>query len=238
VGQAPSTERSRLGRTVRAVRRQQGLTQHDVAVRAYVSQQTVSRLERGYVDGMRLRVLRSVVESLGADLAVELRTADQPALRDSKQAALQTWMASQLRAWGWDVAAEVSFNHYGDRGRIDVAAFHRLHRLLVVVEVKSRIDDVQDVLGRLDVKTRLGGTIARERRWEPSRWLPALIVADGRTARRRIADHATLFERFAVRSRAALRWLRHPVDPLPSGLLLFVTLPITRAESRSRSEQP
>jgi len=208
------------------------MSQRDVAARAAVSQQTVSRVERGHADRMRLRVLRAVVDAVGATLAIEVRVAGERALRDQQHAQVQSWLAARLRRLGWLVEAEVSFNHYGDRGRVDLAAHHPSHGVLLIVEVKSRIDDVQDVIGRLDVKARVGNVIARERGWPVSRIVPALVIADGRTARRRVVDHAALFSRFAVRSRAAWAWVRRPEGPVPSGHLLFVTPPSTLGVSR------
>lgn len=42
----------------------------------------------------------------------------------------------------------MSFNHYGDRGRYDILAFHPPTGILLVVEVKTGIGDVQATLGR------------------------------------------------------------------------------------------
>ena len=61
---------------------------------------------------------------------------------------------------GWSVRPEVSFNHYGDRGRVDLLAFHAASGVALVIEVKGSIGDLQDALGRLDVKLRLGRSLA------------------------------------------------------------------------------
>jgi hypothetical protein len=49
---------------------------------------------------------------------------------DEQHAEVQNWVGGFLAAHGWDVAVEVSFNHFGDRGRIDVLAFHASTRSL------------------------------------------------------------------------------------------------------------
>lgn len=36
---------------------------------------------------------------------------------------------------------------------------------LVIVEVKTQLLDLQDLFGKLDVKTRLAATIAKQRGW-------------------------------------------------------------------------
>ena len=62
----------------------------------------------------------------------------------------------RLRALGWDVAVEVSFSRFGERGSIDVLAFHPARRALLVTEVKSVTPDMQAMLAGLDRKARLG----------------------------------------------------------------------------------
>ena len=71
---------------------------------------------------------------------------------------------------------ETSFNHYGDRGRIDVMAFHSPLRILLVIEIKTRIQDVQDTLGRLDIKKRIAPILARDRGWDVAAIVPAFVV--------------------------------------------------------------
>lgn len=92
--------------------------------------------------------------------------------------------------------------------------------------LKSAVGDVQQTLGRIDVKVRLGRSLAASAGWPGVRGvLPALIVTESRTARRVIASHPTLFARFSMKGRSAMAWLRHPSLPPPPGLLWFVALP-------------
>jgi hypothetical protein len=120
---------------------------------------------------------------------------------------------------------EVSFNVYGDRGRVDVLAYHPVLRILLIVEIKTRMTDAQEVLGRLDVKRRTGPEIARERGWQVAATLPMLLVTESSTARRRLAAHAALFASLSLRARAAMAWLRHPRSPAPTGILVLVSPP-------------
>ena len=43
---------------------------------------------------------------------------------------------------GWDVATEVSFNVRGERGSIDILAFHQATGSLLVIEIKSVVPDL------------------------------------------------------------------------------------------------
>lgn len=159
-------------------------------------------------------------------------------LADGAHAALQRSVAEALGAWGWHVQVEVSFNHYGDRGRVDVLAFHAAGRHLAVVEVKTGFGDLQDTLGRLDVKARLGRTIARDLGWiAGGATVPVLVVAESRTARRVVVRHAALFARYSIRGRAAAAWLRTPLPPVPSGLLWFLNSSDSRQATITRGRR-
>jgi hypothetical protein len=136
------------------------------------------------------------------------------------------------------VEVEVSFNHYGDRGRVDVLAFDPVSRALLVVEVKSAFGDLQDTLGRLDVKTRIGRTIAAQVGWtDPTAVVPMIVIGESRTARRIVLNHAALFARYGVRGRSCVAWLRAPRPPVPSGLLWFLKSADSRQATAMRGQR-
>lgn len=155
-------------------------------------------------------------------------------LRDADHSSTAEAVSRLLAARGWHVVPEASFNRYGDRGRIDLLAFHPATCIVLVIEIKTVIVDVQDLLGSLDVKVRVGAGVARTHGWEPADVAPALIVADSRTNRRRVAAHERLFARLDLRGAAALRWLRGPT-PSAGGLLLFRTLPNRNTSDRRQA---
>lgn len=63
--------------------------------------------------------------------------------------------------------------------------------------------DVQDILGRLDVKRRLGSTVAAQRGWSASATVPMLVFREDSTTRRRLSAHESLFAHLTVRGRSA-----------------------------------
>jgi hypothetical protein len=67
---------------------------------------------------------------------------------------------------GWSVVAEVSFAIYGERGVVDLLAWHEATDSLVVIELKTAIVDIDEILGTLDRKRRLAVRIAAERGWK------------------------------------------------------------------------
>ncbi len=169
------------------------------------------------------RILRAL------DATVELYVGwgghgDLDRLLDADHASVVTaWAEAHLRA-GWDIWPEASYSVYGERGRIDLLAFHPTTGTLEVAECKTGIWDLQDLLGRLDAKVRLAPKVSAERGWPVRSVVPALVVADGRTARRRVEQYAALFGRFDARGWAAKAWVRDPTRAA-AGVLAFVKLP-------------
>jgi transcriptional regulator with XRE-family HTH domain len=220
--------RSNLPRAVRHLRRHRGWRQQDLAEHAGTSRHVVSRVERGLIGRVSLGRIEAIADALGASVDITIRWEGErlDRLIDRNHAATQELAAASLRSRGWQTAVEVSFNHYGDRGRVDVLAYHQPTACVLVGEVKSAIGDVQDTLGRIDVKVRLARSLAENAGWSTVRGvLPALIVTESRTSRRVITAHPTLFARFSVTGRSAHAWLRNPALPPPAGLLWFVALP-------------
>lgn len=215
-----------LGRVVRALRRRRGWRQADCAARASVHRSTWSELERGHLEGMTLGGLRRclAVLEIRLDLTPRWRGADIARLLDATHASLQAAWKRRLERWGWTVWVEFSFNHYGDRGRIDLLAWHPVHRILLIGEVKTEVDDVQALLGGLDTKCRVALAVARRLGiGSVLAVVPFLVLADGSTNRDRLKRLAPLFSRFTIRGRAAMTWLRRP-GLIPAGLLALTDL--------------
>ena len=211
-----------LGRALRALRLREGLRQADVAKRAGVTQQLVSRIELGRAPDVTLATLRKVVGAAGADYVghVTWRGGALDRLLDEGHADVVGSVMTLLRRRGWTVFSEVTFSQWGERGSIDVLAWHPATRMLLVVEVKTEITSAEETLRRLDVKVRLAPRIGEERFGaKPRSVARMLVVADRSTNRRRVARLAPLLDSaFPVRGTALRDWLRHPAAPI-AGLL-------------------
>lgn len=223
-----------LGRRFRALRHRLGLRQSDVGEAAGLSQDTVSRVERGLLELVSLPALRRVAVAMGGELRIELwfRGAELDRLIDEGHAALVGAVAARLVALGWELRPEVSFAVYGERGSIDLAAWHPASGTLLVIEVKTELASIEETLRRLDVKVRLSAAIVRERfGWEPRRVARLIVLPDGTTARAQVRRHDDVLRAaFPVRGPRLRAWLRTPVGSVAG--LAFV--PFTRGARGSR----
>ncbi|HEX5578795.1 MAG TPA: helix-turn-helix domain-containing protein [Candidatus Limnocylindria bacterium] len=146
-----------LGAAIRALRHRRGWRQVDLALRAKVSRALLRAIEAGRLDRVSLPAVRRVASALDMLLRWDagFRGSELARLRDADHARLAEFAVRRLERLGWIVMAEVSFNNYGERGRIDLLAYHPATRTLLVVEVKTVIVEVQSILGGLSVKQRV-----------------------------------------------------------------------------------
>lgn len=234
-------ERVRFGRQVAALRRRRGWRQDDLAAAIGVSRGLVSRVERGRADRLTLRTLEGMIDALGARLVWYLDWHGErlDRLLDAAHADLVDQLVRELQSCGWVVATEVSFSIYGERGSIDVFAFYPPARAVLVSEAKSVIPDVSPTLMTLDRKARLAMGLARERGWDGRSVSRLLVVREGATARRRVAEHeATFASAFPIRGVAVRRWLRDPSRGPISGLWFLSRATYASARRRRSTRLP
>lgn len=198
----------------------------------------MSVVELGHLEEVTLPTLRriAVVLDIRLDLVPRWRGGELPRLLGARHSALHEAFSRSLTAIpGWTHTPEVSFSVYGERGVIDVLGWHQRCGAVLVVELKSEIVDIQEMLATLDRKRRLARRIAAERGFAPVRTVSVwLIVREDRTNRRHVSDHASVLRSaLPVDGRTMRTWLRDPLRPI--GALSF--LPIVAVGDRSRSSR-
>jgi transcriptional regulator with XRE-family HTH domain len=224
-----------LGRRYRALRQRLGWRQEDLATRSGVSRGLVSLIERGRIEEVMIRQLRRVARELDAELTSLLRWrgGELDRLMDEGHAALVGRVAMMLRELGWDVRLEVSYSVYGERGSIDVLAWHPVARVLLVVEVKTELVAIEETLRKHDQKARLATQIAAEQfGWEARAVGRFLVLPSLSTPRRRVERHAAVMDvAYPLRGLSLRRWLESPGGATAG--LLFVDVTGGVAQRRS-----
>jgi transcriptional regulator with XRE-family HTH domain len=204
------------GRAIRVVRRRLGLTQEQLAAACGLSQGAVSRAERGHIDTLSLRTIRAIATRLEmrAEILLRWRGGELDRLLSRRHSALHEEVARMFATLSdWEPHPEVTFSIWGERGWVDVLAWHPSRRILLVIELKTDIVDIQDLIGRVDMKVRLAPEIAKRAGfdWTPTVVAAWVVVSPGRTNERRLATHATVLRTaFPADGRAIRRWLRDP----------------------------
>ena len=209
----------RVGRILRALRRRRGLTQKDLGRRANASQQAISLIERGHGGRLSGDTVRRVFAALDARWAptVSWRGGDLDRLLDAEHAKLVGEISRRLADAGWEVAVEVTYSDFGDRGSVDVLAARRDAQAMLVVEVKSELTAIEATLRKLDEKVRIvQGSIGRERfGFRPRSVGRLLVLPSTNVARRRVAGSSDVLD-VALPDRAGRvrEWLRAPMGAL------------------------
>jgi hypothetical protein len=173
-----------------------------VADRCGLSPATIGRTELGSISSVLVLRVHAAVMDLRVEFRVVGRGADVARLLDEEHAAIVETMAASMTRVGWQVEAEASYSEYGERGRVDLLAFHPATTVLAVAEVKTDLADLQDLFGSLNVKARLAPRLGRRRGWRASRVVSVLAVSATAANRAVVGAHPALFSPFES------RWLR------------------------------
>ena len=213
-GDTPLVDDIRLGAAIRAVRVRRKLRQCDLACAAGVSDSTISLVERGHGRKLSLDTIRRIGAALDVRIEVTAwwRGGDLDRLLNRRHSLLEESVASFIAEHpGWSVEPEVSFSIFGERGVVDLLAWHAATGQLLVIEIKTQLVDINELLGTLDRKRRLAREIVASRGWKPQSVSAWLVVADTCTNRRHSREHAMLIRsRFPLDGRQLRKILRQP----------------------------
>lgn len=213
----------RFGRQFRALRIRSEKRQVDVSADSGLSRSLIAAIDRGEIEGVTVGALVRAAAALGGDVDVRIRWRGEhlDRLIDEAHAALVDALVGRLRRLGWIVEVEVSFAIWGERGSVDVLAFHPDFGAMLVVEVKSTVADTQATLHGLDRKARLARDIVKDRPWAIRHVSRLLVLGASATSRRRIARVAGTYDAaLPDRGTTVRQWLARPTEPL-AGLLFL-----------------
>ena len=216
----------RAGAVIRELRRRKHWRQRDVADKAGVSQQLVSLVELGAFEVVGLDNVRAVAKALDAtiELTPRWRGPELERLLDADHAALVEQVVDVLGG-GWEVIVEWTFNHFGERGSVDVIGWHVGSASLLVIEVKTRIVDLQALLAADDRKARLAAKLLPdERGWRPRAIGRLLVLPATSTAHDALRRHAAIVAAtYPARTLEIQRWIAAPRGSIAGVWLLRPT---------------
>jgi hypothetical protein len=178
----------------------------------------VSKVESGLAGRYPLDTIRGIANALGArlDSRLRFRGADLDRIINAAHAELHESFAAYLGTLeGWVWLPEVTFSHYGERGVIDILAWHAPTRSLLIIELKTELVDPQELVAVMHRRARLGTEIAAREGWDPLTVSTWVVVRDTSTERRRARRHDRLLTgAFPHDGRAARSWMTRPTDSL------------------------
>jgi hypothetical protein len=129
-------------------------------------------------------------------------------------------VATILRGLGWQVLPEVTFQHYGERGSIDLLALRAVSLAACVIELKTAVYSYEEMQRTLDVKGRLVAEVVWQRvGWRPRHVGTVLVLEETTTNRRRLRSIEPLLRAGLPGSAWDVRrWLADPAGlPVTDG---------------------
>jgi transcriptional regulator with XRE-family HTH domain len=154
------------------------ITQAQVAIAAGVSRSLVVSIEAGTANPSL-----DIVDRVGRALGVEFDLGGRrplliggPHQRDLVHARCSGYVQRRLTSAGFQIAREIEVIHGRTHGWIDLLAFDPRTGLLLIVEVKTSIDDLGAIERQVGWYERLAVSTALERGWRPEAVFSWLLV--------------------------------------------------------------
>jgi transcriptional regulator with XRE-family HTH domain len=167
-----------FGAACRAGRVSLDLTQQQLADAVGIHRGYLANIEAGRAN-VSVDQIDRIAQVLGQRLELIVHAPAFVATRrnhDTVHAWCSGYVARRLTAASWLVAREVDVSADGVRGWIDLFAFHPSSQTLVVIELKTRIDDLGGAERQLGWYERHAIRAANRLGWRPSRVLVWLIL--------------------------------------------------------------
>lgn len=225
------TPRVTLTRACRDGRQALRLTQSAVATKVGVARSYIAGIERGQVNPS-LDVIGRLAHALGLELDLTMRSpiiVGDRRQQDAVHARCSGYADRRLRGAGWETAREVAIVDGRWRGWIDLLAFDRRTGTLIVIEIKTVIDDLGALERQVGWYERLARRVSLDRGWRPRRILTWLLVLSSEQNELAMTRNHDVFDRaFGVDVASMQALLDDPGSNWPGGRALALIDPRRR----------
>jgi transcriptional regulator with XRE-family HTH domain len=155
------------------------ITQGELAEAAGVSRSLIAGIETARVNPT-LDIVMRVGDALGLDLQL---VGQQPNVIDPRRSSFvhgrcSAYTGRRLGGHGWSIRREVEVIHGRSHGWIDILAFHPGSGTLVIVEIKTRLDDLGTIERQLGWYERAAREVAVRAGWRPVIVVSWLLLLD------------------------------------------------------------
>lgn len=172
------------------------VTQLELARSVGISRSHIAGIETGRVDPS-LDLVWSIADRLGLDLELVARPPLAIARRrgDLVHARCSGHIDGRFRGAGWLTARELEVASGRAHGWIDILAFDPRSRTLIIVEIKTRLDDIGDVERQMSWYERNAFSLARSIGWLPKRSLSWLLLLASEEIESQLSLHRLVLRR-------------------------------------------
>ena len=207
-----------LARLCRDSRMALGRSKTALAASIGVSATYIDQIEHG-----RANPTIDVVDRLITALGLEVTFRPPIVVGDHRQrdlvhARCSGYVSRRLLTVGWRMAREVEIAHLRSHGWIDLLAFDPRSQTLLVIEIKTVLDDLGAIERQIGWYEREARAIARQRGWTPTRVIAWLLVLATDDVEARLRANRTVIDQvFPVRATAMTERLADPGGSWPRG---------------------
>jgi transcriptional regulator with XRE-family HTH domain len=167
-----------------------------LASRVGVSERYIAKIEQG-VANPSLGLIDRIADALGLELELVIRPPVFPGgswVSDSVHARCSVYADRRVRGNLWRMAREVEVVHGRSHGWIDLLAFDPRTRTLLIIEVKTRLDDLGALERQLGWYERMAWQSARRLGWRPTRVVTIVLALASDEVERVVRAHRQLID--------------------------------------------
>jgi transcriptional regulator with XRE-family HTH domain len=193
-----------FGRACFDIRTSLDVPRQALADRVGVSARYIGLIEQGRANPS-LALVERIADALGLAIDLGITPPVFPGgqrVRDEVHARCSAYVDRRLRAAGWSIAREVEIVHGRSHGWIDILAFDRGTGTLLVIEIKTWLDDLGALERQLGWYEREAWDAAGRLGWRPRRATSCVLALASDDVERVVRSHRDLFG-LAFPSRAA-----------------------------------